>query len=109
MIFQVLLLEVEARRRTWRGIEENARLCLQYNKGLEETVEHLFLECSKYEHEQESLMDAVHEQYGENQWNARCVEEDSGMRYLVGLDEECNQTVVDAMKNFLVHTWNTRH
>ncbi|KAF2346027.1 hypothetical protein FHG87_023218 [Trinorchestia longiramus] len=43
---------------------------------------------------------------GENQWNARCVEEDSGMRYLVGLDEECNITVVDAMKNFLVHAWN---
>ncbi|KAF2344786.1 hypothetical protein FHG87_024458 [Trinorchestia longiramus] len=39
-------------------------------------------------------MDVVHEQCGENKWNARCVEEDSGMRYLVGLDEECNMTVV---------------
>ncbi|KAF2350820.1 hypothetical protein FHG87_018427 [Trinorchestia longiramus] len=45
---------------------------------------------------------------GENKWNARCVEEDSGMRYLVGLDEECNMTVVDAMKDFLVHAWNKR-
>ncbi|KAF2348670.1 hypothetical protein FHG87_020575 [Trinorchestia longiramus] len=43
-----------------------------------------------------------------NKWNARCVEEDSGMRYLVGLDEECNMTVVDAMKDFLVHAWNKR-
>ncbi|KAF2361767.1 hypothetical protein FHG87_007469 [Trinorchestia longiramus] len=41
-------------------------------------------------------------------WNARCVEEDSGMRYLVGLDEECNMTVVDAMKDFLVYAWNKR-
>ncbi|KAF2347846.1 putative RNA methyltransferase [Trinorchestia longiramus] len=49
-------------------------------------------------------MDVVHEQYGENQWNARCVEEDSGMRYLVGLDEECNITVVDEMKYFLIIT-----
>ncbi|KAF2343353.1 hypothetical protein FHG87_025891, partial [Trinorchestia longiramus] len=46
-----------------------------------------------------------HEQFGENKWNARCVEEDSGMRYLVGLDE-CNMTVVDAMKDFLVYAWN---
>ncbi|KAF2360458.1 hypothetical protein FHG87_008784 [Trinorchestia longiramus] len=45
-------------------------------------------------------------QCGENKWNARCVEEDSGMRYLVGLDEECNMTVVDAMKDFLVYAWN---
>ncbi|KAF2364164.1 hypothetical protein FHG87_005086 [Trinorchestia longiramus] len=45
-------------------------------------------ECSKYDHERESFMDVVREQYEENQWNARCVEEDSGMRYLVGLDEE---------------------
>ncbi|KAF2345856.1 hypothetical protein FHG87_023388 [Trinorchestia longiramus] len=38
----------------------------------------------------------------------QCVEEDSGMRYLVGLDEECNMTVVDAVKDFLVHAWNKR-
>ncbi|KAF2350070.1 hypothetical protein FHG87_019174 [Trinorchestia longiramus] len=31
-----------------------------------------------------------------------------GMRYLVGLDEECNMTVVDAMKDFLVYAWNKR-
>ncbi|KAF2363927.1 hypothetical protein FHG87_005318 [Trinorchestia longiramus] len=28
----------------------------------------------------------------------------SGMRY-----EECNMTVVDAMKDFFVHAWNKRH
>ncbi|KAF2366521.1 hypothetical protein FHG87_002719 [Trinorchestia longiramus] len=86
----------------------NTRLCLQCNRGVEETVEHLVLECSKYEQERESLMDVVHEQCAENEWNARCVEEDSGMRYLVGLDEECNMTVVDAMKDFLVYAWNKR-
>ncbi|KAF2358917.1 hypothetical protein FHG87_010328 [Trinorchestia longiramus] len=75
-------------------------------RGVEETVEHLVLEFSKYEHEQDGCV--VHEQCGENKWNARCVEEDSGMRYLVGLDEECNMTVVDAMKDFLVHAWNKR-
>ncbi|KAF2358938.1 hypothetical protein FHG87_010303 [Trinorchestia longiramus] len=77
-------------------------------KKVTSTVEHLVLECSKYEQERESLMDVVHEQCGENNWNARCVEEDSGMRYLVGLDEECNMTVVDAMKDFLLHAWNKR-
>ncbi|KAF2369166.1 hypothetical protein FHG87_000087 [Trinorchestia longiramus] len=65
-------------RHTWRWNEGNTRLCLQCNRGVEETVEHLVLECSQYEHERESLMDVVHEQYGENKWNARCVEEDSG-------------------------------
>ncbi|KAF2352684.1 hypothetical protein FHG87_016562 [Trinorchestia longiramus] len=63
---------------------------------------------SKYKHERKSLMDVIHEQCGENKWNARCAEEDSGMRYLVGLDEECNTTVVDAMNDFLVHVWNKR-
>ncbi|KAF2366488.1 hypothetical protein FHG87_002751 [Trinorchestia longiramus] len=29
------------------GNEGNTRLCLQCNKGVEETVEHLVLECSK--------------------------------------------------------------
>ncbi|KAF2353404.1 hypothetical protein FHG87_015841 [Trinorchestia longiramus] len=84
------------------------RLCLQCNSGVEETVEHLALECNKYEHKRESLMDVVYEQYGENQWNARCVEGDSDTRYLVGLDEECNVIVVDEMKGFLVHAWSKR-
>ncbi|KAF2353330.1 hypothetical protein FHG87_015913, partial [Trinorchestia longiramus] len=61
------------------------------------------------EHERESFMDGVREQYGENQWNARCFEKDSSMRYLVELDEECNVTVEDAVKNLLVHAWNNRH
>ncbi|KAF2359977.1 hypothetical protein FHG87_009263 [Trinorchestia longiramus] len=54
-----------------------AVLNFKCNRGVEETVEHLVLECSKYEQERESLMDVVHEQCGENKWNARCVEEDS--------------------------------
>ncbi|KAF2357082.1 hypothetical protein FHG87_012160 [Trinorchestia longiramus] len=62
------------------------------NRGVEETVEHQVLEYSLYEHEQESLMNVVHEQCGGNKWNVRCVEEDSGMKYIVRLDEECNMT-----------------
>ncbi|KAF2359685.1 hypothetical protein FHG87_009565 [Trinorchestia longiramus] len=58
-------------RRTWRWNEGNTRLCQQCNRGVEETVEHLVLECSKYEQERKSLMDVVHEQCGENKWNAR--------------------------------------
>ncbi|KAF2366974.1 hypothetical protein FHG87_002248 [Trinorchestia longiramus] len=108
LLFAVRCKALSVNRRTWRWNERNTRLCLQCNRGVEETVEHLVLDCSKYEQERESLMDVVHEQCGENKWNARCVEEDSGMRYLVGLDEECNMTVVDAMKDFLVYAWNKR-
>ncbi|KAF2354944.1 BTB/POZ domain [Trinorchestia longiramus] len=42
------------------------------NRKVEETIEHSVLECSKYEHEQESLMNVVCRQYGQNQWNASC-------------------------------------
>ncbi|KAF2355832.1 hypothetical protein FHG87_013414, partial [Trinorchestia longiramus] len=108
LLFAIRCKALSVNKRTWRWNEGNTRLCLQCNRGVEETVEHLVLECSKYEHERESLTDVVHEQCGENKWNARCVEEDSGMRYLIGLDEECNMTVVDAMKDFLVHAWNKR-
>ncbi|KAF2353969.1 hypothetical protein FHG87_015275 [Trinorchestia longiramus] len=109
LLFAVRYKTLSVNRRTWRWNEVNTRLCLQCNRGTEETVEHLVLECSKYEHERESFMYVIHEQYGENQCNPRCVEEDSGMRCLVELDEECNMTVVDAMKNFLTHAWNKRH
>ncbi|KAF2345537.1 hypothetical protein FHG87_023707 [Trinorchestia longiramus] len=94
----------------WTAVEAIRRdLGWSVHRAIEETVKHLILECSKYEHERDRFMDGIHEQYGGNQWNARCVEEDSGMRYFVGLDEECNMTVVDAMKIILVLAWNKRH
>ncbi|KAF2359719.1 hypothetical protein FHG87_009527 [Trinorchestia longiramus] len=67
--------------------ERMVKAVLNYKciRGVEETVEYLVLECSKYEHEQESLMAVVHEQCGENKWNARHF-----WRYLMGfsnLDE----------------------
>ncbi|KAF2360378.1 hypothetical protein FHG87_008863 [Trinorchestia longiramus] len=37
-----------------------------------------------------------------------CVEEDSGMNYLLMLDGESNVIIVDAMKNFLGLVWNKR-
>ncbi|KAF2354371.1 hypothetical protein FHG87_014872 [Trinorchestia longiramus] len=109
LLFAVRCKAISVNRSTWRWKEGNTRLCLQCDRGVEETVEHLVLEFNKYEHGRESFMDVVSEQCGENQWNTRCVEEDSGMRYLVRLDEECNMTVVDAVKNVLVHAWNKRY
>ncbi|KAF2352057.1 hypothetical protein FHG87_017187 [Trinorchestia longiramus] len=67
------------------------------------------MECSRYEHDRESFMNVVRKQYGENQWNARCVEENLGMIYVAGLDEKYSMTVMDAMKDFLGHAWNKRH
>ncbi|KAF2357806.1 hypothetical protein FHG87_011432 [Trinorchestia longiramus] len=90
LLFAVRCKALSVDRCTWRWNEGNTKLCLQCNRAVEETVEHLVLQCSNYEHERESLMNVVHEQYGgksvENK-ETRCVEEDSGMRYLVGLDE----------------------
>ncbi|KAF2359007.1 hypothetical protein FHG87_010238 [Trinorchestia longiramus] len=82
---------------------------VQKQKKSRETVEHIVLECSQYEHERESFMDVIREQYDENQWNASCVAKDSGTKYLVGPDEKCNITIMDAMKNFLLNAWNRRH
>ncbi|KAF2361480.1 Ribonuclease H domain [Trinorchestia longiramus] len=78
------------------------------DSGVEETIEYLFLECSKYKHQQESLMGVACKQYGENEWNTECVEENSSMSYLVGLNEKSNMIVVDAMKNFLVQAQDKR-
>ncbi|KAF2343552.1 hypothetical protein FHG87_025692, partial [Trinorchestia longiramus] len=79
--------------------EEN---CVQCNGQVEETIQHLVLECSKYELNRENFIGMVREQYGENQWNARCTEEDFSTSYLVGLYEEGNLTVVNAIDSFLV-------
>ncbi|KAF2349263.1 hypothetical protein FHG87_019984 [Trinorchestia longiramus] len=73
LLFVVRCKALSVNRRTWRWNKGNARLSLQCNRGVEKIVEHLVVKCIKYEHERESFMDVVHEQYGEDQWNARCV------------------------------------
>ncbi|KAF2365048.1 SET domain [Trinorchestia longiramus] len=51
-------------------------------------------------------MTVVCKQYGKNHWSGRCVEEHSGMSYLLELDDKCNMIVVDAIRNFLLYAWN---
>ncbi|KAF2361622.1 hypothetical protein FHG87_007615 [Trinorchestia longiramus] len=51
-------------------------------------------------------VEAIRGDLGMERTSGMPVEDDLGMRYLVGLDKECNMTVVDALKNFLVHAWN---
>ncbi|KAF2343965.1 hypothetical protein FHG87_025279, partial [Trinorchestia longiramus] len=53
LLFAVRCKTLSVNRRTWRWNEGNTMLCLQCNRGVEETVEHLVLECSKYEQERE--------------------------------------------------------
>ncbi|KAF2352846.1 hypothetical protein FHG87_016401 [Trinorchestia longiramus] len=74
-------------------------------KGVKEICEH----AEKVINDMGEVTGQVISEKEENEWHARCVEEDLGFRYLVGLDEEFNMTVVDAVKNVLVHAWTKRH
>ncbi|KAF2365357.1 hypothetical protein FHG87_003883 [Trinorchestia longiramus] len=51
-------------------------------------------------------LEVLQNRYEENQWNARKVEVDSGMGYLLELDEECDMKGVYAIKYFLLKERN---
>ena len=42
---------------------------MQYGMGVDETVEHMLLECEGYANEREVLFEVVSEADGESEWN----------------------------------------
>ncbi|KAF2349804.1 Lariat debranching enzyme C-terminal [Trinorchestia longiramus] len=61
---------------------------------------------SHLQHKEDSMLATVK---GMVRTSRMCVGEDSGMRYLVGLDEKYNMNLVNTMKHFRVHTRSCSH
>ena len=53
--------------------------------GVKETVEHLIVECNRYDEERRILVAEVKEIIGEGEWNKRLQEEDRGITTVLGL------------------------
>ena len=80
--------------------EQSCSLCV----GVKETVEHMMVECSRYEEERRILIGEITEIIGEEEWNKRLDEEDGGITTVLGLYSSNNREsdeVVKCTKKFL--------
>ena len=108
LLFRARTQSLEVNARTYRWSANGSRECTQCDGGVNETVEHLVLECPRYNEERMELLNIVTDSIGMNEWDERKREDDHGMCILLGLGKGKNRRVTVAMKEFLEMAWNKR-
>ena len=101
LLFKARTNSLEVNVRTYRWNENRQRMCMQCGMGVDETVEHVFLECERYANEREVLMECVSKAVGVSEWNETRAGMDHGMCCLLELGKVQKMCVVEATKVFL--------
>ena len=99
-------MDVNARNYRWS--ESHSKVCEMCDRGEDETVEHVLLECDKYGRERYVMMQVVLDEMGceRNERVERTGRE--WMLLLLGLCKETSERTMTAVKDFLERMWNKR-
>ncbi|XP_050705903.1 uncharacterized protein LOC126991179 [Eriocheir sinensis] len=96
-------LDVNARNYRWS--ESRSKVCQMCDRGVDETVQHVVLECKKYDRERTKMMHVFLSEMGRDV-NGRTGRE--WMVLLLGLSGETSGRVIEAVKEFLEGMWRAR-
>ena len=64
LLFKARIKSLEDNVRTYRWNENRQRICIQCGMGVDETVEHMFLECEGHANERRVLFEVISESVG---------------------------------------------
>ena len=98
-------LETNARTRRWNGGEGQCNQCMPGGDQIEETLEHIIIECTKYTQEREVLERDLVEKLGEGRWEEIKQTENRGMELILGFTEEFKGKDMEKIKKFLSKIW----
>lgn len=112
LLFQARARCINVNARNFRWSESGCKACQMCESGVDETVEHVILECGKYERDRQELLRVVQKEiflkeseiYGVNVRTKR-----EWMLLLLGLNGEVNDCTMNAMKIFLERVWYIRN
>ena len=107
LLFKARTQSLEVNARTYRWSESGVRMCEQCDRGVDESVLHVVLECERYDRERQRLLDSVVQLVGQDEWLRVSSMDDRGMCLLLGLGEGC-LNVTEMVKMFLVKVWTER-
>ena len=99
-------LETNERKKKWGGENDECEKCGKRGERIKETLEHVLTECSEYEEERYRLDERIRNKLGQL-WNRRKMEEDRGLKTMLGLKDN-NVHVVKYTKEFLKEIWRKR-
>ena len=100
---------MDVNARNYRWCESRSKVCQMCDMGEDETVEHVVLECEKYNRERIVMMRVVLTEMG---CEMNEVMEKTGKEWMVlllGLCDETNEYMIEAVKEFLERMWHARN
>ncbi|XP_045115935.1 uncharacterized protein LOC123507244 [Portunus trituberculatus] len=111
LLFRARTKSLEVNSRVYRWKDGGSKVCEVCERGVDETVEHLMLECEEYGCARDRMLGVVTEEIGVEacsemrERNAR-----EWMEYLLGLcvERQVNGRVIEGVKDFFESAWRER-
>ena len=108
LLFRARAQCMNVNARNYRWSESHSKVCQMCNMGEDETVEHVVLECEKYDRERREMMRVILLELG---CNENELVEKTGREWMVlllGLCGETTETMIGAVKEYLERMWCVR-
>ena len=113
LLFKARTKSLELNSGTYRWENNGEKTCRKCDTGVDETVEHVLLECVKYERDREHMLNVVKEAVGPDRWAE--ISPPAGdpihlVLFLLGLSEveQWSSATMEGVKHFLEKMWLTR-
>ena len=107
LLFKARTKSLELNSTTYRWMNEENTVC---DEGVDDTVDHLFQNCSSYDRQRREMLEEVVREIGTGEWEGMKAEgRDRVMETQLGLRPGRNSTiVVGSVKRFLERVWRKR-
>ena len=108
LLFKARTNSLEINDRTYRFNGSRDRWCKMCNRGVEETLDHVIVECSAYDTARDIAISKYKGILGDNKFREIINLDDNGIGFLLGIGKEIPDLVVEISKSFLSQIWAIR-
>ena len=108
LLFKARTNSLEINDRTYRFNGSRDRWCKMCNRGVEETLDHVIVECSAYDTARDIAISKYKGILGDNKFREIINLDDNGIGFLLGIGKETPDLVVEISKSFLSQIWAKR-
>lgn len=108
LLFRARAKCMDVNARNYRWSESRSKVCQMCDMGEDETIEHVMLECEKYDRDRIEMMRVIFPELG---WDESERMEKTGKEWMVlllGLSTETTEVMIEAVKEFLERMWCAR-
>ena len=109
LLFRARARALDVNARNYRWSDSGEKKCLKCAANVDETVEHVVLECPFYTRERDEMWETLRGEPGCMELRNMRMEGMEAMVYILGLNGGCPKSGIDAVKRYLEKMWGKRN